>query len=291
MYAILDRLGAERRTGVYFIDYYGHRRDYTFAEIADQSQRYASVLRTLGVEAGQTVALCNANTSKCLFLLTALDRIGAIPLLCGEDLSDEELLARIKAGSARIIITNRRRRRRVEWVQPFLPPDTKYVLVGEEHESWARMDTLAEDALPYAGGPHGPHPISKTVSTIARDVLQAQPDDRVWSTFPFGTDRWLAFVQAPLFAGAATIVHEAPFNARERTDLLHELEATILCQPAQEFEALLDAAEGTALRMQRLRRCVAVEASGELRERWQAATGKPLIPAHPPAAVVGTTPS
>ncbi|MFN2450270.1 MAG: AMP-binding protein [Candidatus Baltobacteraceae bacterium] len=277
MYAILDGLTAERRAGLVFVDSSGHRRDYTFAEAADQSQRYAAVLRAIGVQKGQFVAVCNANTAKCIFLLLALERLGAQPVLCGDDLTGEELLARMQAFAVSTVVTNRRGRRHVEWVQAFLPAGTRYVLVGEEHEKWARMDTLARSAKPYAASSREPAAVGARVRHIAHDLLQARTTDRVWSTFPFGTDRWLTFAGAPLVCGAATIVHEGPFKAHERLDLLHELETTILCQTAHEYAALLDAGVGAdGVRLPRLRRCIASDGFPELTARWQQATGKVL---------------
>lgn len=274
MYAILDALAAQPQTGLFFVDYYGHRRDYTFGEVSEQSQRYAAVLRALGVHEGEPVAMCNANTQKCLFLLLALERLGARPVLCGEALSGEELLARFKRYEVTTIIANRRRSVHIDFAHAHLSPHTRYVLVGADREGWARMDTLATSAKPYAGECLAAP--ADVVKSIASHIFQAAEGDRVWTTIPFASRFWFACAQAPLYAHAATIVHEGPFDPLERLDLLHELSATIVCQPAAEFEALLDHGTPSALRLPRLRRCIALDADPELRERWELQTGRPL---------------
>ena len=275
MYAILDALAAQPQTGLFFVDYHGHRRDYTFGEVSEQSQRYAAVLRALGVHEGERVAMCNANTQKCLFLLLALERLGARAVLCSESLSGEELLERFKQYGVTTIVANRRRSVHVDFAHEQLPPHTRYVLVGADRDGWARMDTLAVSAKPYAGESASAPP-SDVVKAVAGEIFGAAEGDRVWTTLPFASRFWFACAHAPLYSHAATIVHEGPFDPLERLDLLHELSATVLCQPAAEFEALLDRGSPSALRLPRLRRCIALDAGTELRERWELQTGRPL---------------
>ncbi len=286
----IDDLSHETRTGLVYLDYYGHRRDYSFAEVVGQSQRYAAVLRALGVGSGERVALCNANTAKCLFLILALQRLGAAAVLCGEDLDDDALRAQLEHSGASTLVTNRRRRPRIEWVENFLPVQTRYVLLGEEREGWARMDTLARSARPFAGTEPRDGDAAfvfddtavnyaelEQMQTTADSSIGLGRDDCLWSALPFGSRAWIAFALLGLRFGCASIVHEAAFEAHERLELLHELEVTVLCQPASEFEALLALPELRQARLRRVRRFIALNADEALALRWEEATGKPLI--------------
>jgi acyl-coenzyme A synthetase/AMP-(fatty) acid ligase len=287
---VIDKLAGERRTGLIFVDYHGHRRDYAFLEISDRSQRYAAVLRALGVVPGERVALCNANTSRCLFLLLALARLGAVGVLCGENFTFEQTLARIRDSGATTVITNRRRRPTLEALQAALPQQTTYVLLGEEREGWARMDTLSQAARPFRGittqlldmaFAFGNDVLDYGALYEARaeaiDLLSPRESDRVWTTLAFGSPEWLTFTQAPYWRGACAVMHEAGFNPAERLDLLRELEVTILCSPAAEYRALLLAPQLRDAALRRLRRCVAIGGDDALEREWENATGKALL--------------
>lgn len=277
MYAAVDRLAASNRTAIVFIDHYGHRRDYTYTEVADWTARYAFVLRALGVREEDRVALCNANTQRCLFMVLALERLGAKDVVCSEDLNGEALLEQLASPPVSALVTNRRRRPSVEWVQERLPERTLYMLVGEEHDGWARMDTLVHAAKNYRDV-HDPDTAAPAdVAHAAVDVLELRATDRVWSTLPFGSPSWRPLALAPFYAGGCAIVHERSFDVRECADILYEADATVLCGPAAHFEALLEEGRGERLqRLPHLRRCVALGASGELCARWEERTGKAL---------------
>ena len=61
---VLDSLAGTDRVGLVFVDEYGHRRDYYFAEISQLSQRYAGALETIGVTPGERVLMCASNSAK-----------------------------------------------------------------------------------------------------------------------------------------------------------------------------------------------------------------------------------
>ena len=277
MYAAVDRLAASTRTAIVFIDHYGHRRDYSYTEVADWTARYASVLRALGIREGDRVALCNANTQRCLFLMLGLERLGAKDVECPEEPGGDDLLDLLTHPPVAALVTNRRRRPAVEWLQERLPEHTLYMLVGEERDGWARMDTLVLAAKNYRDVYDPDTAAPEDIVRVAMDVLELRASDRVWSTLAFAAASWRAYALAPFYAGACSIVREREFDVRECADILYEADATVLCGPAEHFEALL--AAGLVDRFQRLphlRRCVALEASEDLCARWLSETGKAL---------------
>src|ERR1700684_3967921 len=54
---VLDALAREDRLGLLFVDAAGARREYTFAQVADASKRWAAVLRDAGVNKGDRVVV------------------------------------------------------------------------------------------------------------------------------------------------------------------------------------------------------------------------------------------
>lgn len=271
---VIDALAGERRPGLLFVDSYGHRRDYTFAEVSELSQRYAAAFRELNTAQGQPVLVCTSNTAKTHFIMLALARLGARAVPCSEDAQPSEILRLALQCNASAIVANRKRRASIESLQADLPPEIRYVLIGEECEGWARLDTLAAAAKRNAG-PAAAGDGEKPTAAIA--VLEAASEDRVWCSIPMGSDLWPAYVHAPWWSGAATIVHESAFDARERLDLVRELEVTVLLQPPEEFAAQVDLPDVDRFRLPYLRRCIATaQTDGEIERRWAERFGVPL---------------
>jgi acyl-coenzyme A synthetase/AMP-(fatty) acid ligase len=273
---VIDALAGERRPGLLFVDSFGHRRDYTFAEIADQSRRYAAALQSLPVGDGESVLVCTSNTGKTLFIMLALARLGKRAVACTEELEGQPLLERAKQSNAVVVIANRKRRTAVEELKAQLPAQTRYVLIGEERDGWARLDTFAASAKPYPGNPEL-SPDDDAAAAAAISTLGAQSEDRVWCTMPIGSEPWWTYVRAPWSSGAATIVHEGKFDPRERLDLARELEVTVLLQPPHEFAAQVDLADVDRFRLPYLRRCISTAPlETEIERRWTERFGVPL---------------
>ncbi len=223
-----------------FLDEYGHRRDYTFEEVAAQSRRYAAVLRAFGVQAGDCVYVCLPKTAKCIFAMLALQRLGA-----------EIVVDEAPAAGAKTIVADRNSRARMDAERERFSPDAHYVIIGEECEGWARLDTLAY----VASNAPKPQPSADDEDLqSARDAagkrLGAVPSDVVWCALENDVPSWLEeAVLQPWLAGCTTIAHNAPFDPRERLDLVRELNVTILIQHADEYHAELCPARSQALQI------------------------------------------
>lgn len=285
------QFSAGERTGLIFVDAAGHRRDYAFAEIELQSQRYAAVLRAFGVERGERVALCISNTAKCLFTLLALDRLGAVRIPCAETWSDERTLERLAQTGASTVIANRKRRAAIDALRGDLPCLTRSVLIGEECEGWARLDALASRAQPYAQtqaagdddafvtqGRTYTQTQALDAGSAAFAALELTETDRFWCTLPMGEPGWIEYVVLAAWSGGAcAIVHEGAFRADERLELVRELETSVLLAPAAEYEAQSALAAFASFRAPRLRRCLSLgEAAAAAAQRWNEKTGVPL---------------
>ncbi len=294
---VLDAVADRERVGLIFVDSHGHRRDYTFAEISQWSARYAQALRTLGVTAGERVLLCLSNTAKCQFTALALARLGAVAVPACEAMSRQQLAQLARDASVTTLIANRRRREACERAMESMPAMPRRILIGETREGWERLDTLTGSAAPFAGVTTQSTDAALIVGDVvldcgalyetralAQDVFGAAVADRVWSTFRMGSRWWLAFVQAPWWRGAATIVHEGEYDARERLGLIRELEVTVLCQPPDEYRCAVELPESERFRMPHLRRCVVAGAFEEIERRWRARFGVELVSANPDAS-------
>ena len=289
---VIDRLAAEDRVGLVFVDEHGHRRDYYFAEISQHSQRYAGALRDAGVTAGERVLLCTTNSAKCLFTMLALERLGAVPIPCAEGLTADELMKRARIHGAATVITNRRRRRIAEALSSTKREFSRYFVIGEEHDPWARLDLLAERAIETRGVTTPlvdlaciiddwscDHAALFEAQTTAPALLGALATDVVWCTLPIGSVEWFANVYiGPWSCGAATVAHDGMFDPRERLDLVRELDVTILMQSPADFIAQTQVPQIERLRAPRLRRCLSVgePLDRQIAERWTQSTRLPV---------------
>lgn len=269
---VIDRLASGNRTGLIFVDDYGHRRDYSFAEVSRFSQRYAAVLRAFGVMRGDRVYVALSTTGKCAFTLLALERLGAKALL---DLE--------QAGGATTVIANRKFRPKIDEARERFSPDAAYVLIGEECEGWARLDTVAQIASPVGGvEEHVDEPEAlEAAQTQARERLGAFETDVVWCATQITDPHWFeeAIVQ-PWLLGATAVAHNHSFDPQERLDLIRELDVTILLQQAQEYHAQLALPDPKRFKMPRLRRCIVLDDGSDalLEQQWAQRFGVQLSP-------------
>ncbi len=288
---VIDRLASEERTGLIFIDEVGHRRDYSFAEISEQSQRYAAVLDAFGVARGERVALRASNTAKCLFTLLALDRLGTVRIPCMEAWNEEQIVQVLSDTGAETIVSNRKYRAQIDALRNRLPELRKFISVGEDAEGWTRLDVLTARTQPFAGittQDSDPAFVAGSISypesalfeagRDARERLQLAETDRFWCTLAMGSAAWMVnALIAAWSCGAAMVIQEGAFDALERLELLRELDVTVLLQPPEEYEAQA-ALEGIRLRLPRLRRCFSAGEAVDphAAQRWQQTLGVPI---------------
>ena len=75
---VVDKLANDDRRGLLFVDAAGMHHDYTFAQIADSTRRWAAVLRDAGLRKGDRVVVVLPKTPDWLFCMVAALRIGAV---------------------------------------------------------------------------------------------------------------------------------------------------------------------------------------------------------------------
>lgn len=269
---LVDRLAAQERVGLIFVDEYGHRRDYTFAEVAKHALRYAAVLRAFGVHEGERAYISLSTTAKCVFTLLALARIGALAILDEPD-----------AAGATTIVANRKYRPAIDSERDRYSPEARYLLIGEECDGWARLDTLAQvvSGAPQRQELPEERPELLQSRSQAQAHLEAVPTDTVWCALQIEDPFWFEqAVVAPWLCGAAAVVHGGAFDARERLDLVRELDVTVLRQRAEEYHAELALPEPKRFKMPRLRRCMLLGPDGDetLQSQWSERFGIALLP-------------
>ncbi|MGH7728445.1 MAG: acyl-CoA synthetase [Vulcanimicrobiaceae bacterium] len=296
---VIDRLAREDRRGLLFVDSAGARRDFSFSELAEASQRWAGALRAQGIGKGDRVLVVLPKRPEWLFAMLALLRLGAVAIPGAEQLRSKDLLFRATHAGASAAIADARVADEFEPLRNQAPQLRAYLIVGGEREGWTALDRLAREAprelgpatLPddlafivYTSGttkePKGA--VHRVAYTYAKRMqagawYDCRPDDLAWCTAGTGWAKSLWNVLlGPWSCGSAIVLHEAPFVPEERLDLVRDLGVTLLCQAPTEYrlEAKLPDL-GTRWQFPKLRHCISAgePLNPEVFERWKAAFG------------------
>ncbi len=296
---VIDALAPSGRRGLVFVDASGGRRDFTFDEIADASQRWAAALRDCGIGHGDHVVVILPKSPQWLLVMIALLRLGAVAIPGAEQLRTKDVLFRAVHGDATSVISHIENAAEVDAIRADAPRVRRYLLVGGERDGWTALEPPAAQAEPFAGNvtsvddlayiiytsgttkdPKGV--VHRVAYTFAKRMqagtwFDCTAADLAWCTSSTGWAKSLWNVLlGPWSCGAAIVVHEGAFNPESRLDLIRDLGVTLLCQAPTEYrlEAKLPDL-GTRWTLPSLRHCVSAgePLNPEVIERWRDAFG------------------
>src|ERR1700676_43527 len=255
---VVDRLAAEDRLGLLFVDAAGKRREYSFAQVAAASQKWAAVLRDAGVRKGDRVVVVIPKIPDWLFCMTALLRIGAVAIPSAEQLRAKDLLYRVQHGGAIAVVGHVSNAAEIEAIRPDAPAVRAWLVVGGDRAGWTAADPLVRDAQPWDGAPTAADDMAYIVYTSGttkdpKGVVHAvawtfanrsqaatwfdvKSNDLVWCTAGTGWAKSLWNVLlGPWSCGAAIVLDEGPFVPERRLDMIRDLGVTVLCQAPTEY--------------------------------------------------------
>jgi acyl-coenzyme A synthetase/AMP-(fatty) acid ligase len=300
---VLDELGTSDRRGLLYVDAGGWQHEYSFAEIAGESQRWAGALREQGIGHGDHVIVVLPKTPQWLFAMTALLRLGAVAIPGAEQLRAKDLLFRAVHGDATAIIAPAANAQEVDAIRADAPQLARYLLVGGERAGWTAIEPLVARAEPFAGHPTRAtddayivytsgttkdpkgvvHHVAYTHAKRSQAAIwfDCTPADLVWSTAGTGWAKSLWNVLlGPWSCGSCIVLHEGNFVAEERMNLIRDLGVTVLCQAPTEYrlEAKLPDL-GERWKLPQLRHCVSAgePLNPEVLVRWREAFGLTIL--------------
>jgi acetyl-CoA synthetase len=240
--------GRGGKTAIRWIGKAGERREFSYAELAAATNRFANALGALGAQPGERVFVLMGRLPELyVAVLGALKaRCVATPLFSA--FGPEPIATRAEMGDARVLVTTPELyRRKVLGLRARLPGLKHVILVGAgtaETADVQRWDQLVEAASQaYTIGPTDPesmallhftsgttgrpkgaihvhHAVLAHLAT-GRYALDLHDDDVFWCTADPGWVTGTSYgIIAPLACGVTNVVVEAEFDAQAWYDVL-----------------------------------------------------------------------
>ncbi len=254
---VIEALATERpeQRAISFIDASGVVHRLSFADLAIASAHWANLLRDVGVERGDRILVVLGKTPDWHGVLLGALRLGAVPVPCSEMLRAKDLQFRARHSGARLVLADRSCERETEAMLVGEPQPPLVIYLDDAkfhlHDYPPRApfaDTASDDPaviLYTSGTTRDPKGVVHTHGyTFAKRMqaeywLDARPGDLVWCTAGTGWAKAIwNILLGPLSCGAEIVLHEGPFDARERFELIDRLRVTVLCQAPTEYRLM-----------------------------------------------------
>jgi acetyl-CoA synthetase len=233
----------------------GRIADLTFGGLKERSNRFANLLRKLGIDKGERVFCLEGRISSLypVFFGTLKNLSVFCPLFSA--FGPEPIFQRLERGNARVLVTTERQYRKK--IAPLLErlPELTYVLLNDLeydlNERVLSLPRLMEDVsatftipptdpedmaiLHFTSGTTGMpkgavhvHDAVKTHLVTGRYVLDLHPDDVFWCTADPGWVTGTSYgIIAPMVHGITSIVDEADFDAERWYRILQDQRVTV----------------------------------------------------------------
>ncbi|HEX9080615.1 MAG TPA: AMP-binding protein [Desulfuromonadaceae bacterium] len=230
------------------------RRDYTFGEMERLSNRFANVLRALGIEAGGVVFTFLPKTPEQFTAFLGSLKAECITGTLFSNFGDDALLDRLGGSEARLVVTRRSLYRKIERIRARLPHLRTVILTDAAEDispdvlSWERLMGAASDrfdtpvtapdtpsVLHYTSGSTGKpkgvlhrHGSVRYQERTAREVLGLGPADIFWCTADQGWVTGTSYgIIAPWSLGVTQLHFGGGYDARHWFDLLRDEGVTV----------------------------------------------------------------
>ncbi len=255
-----DRWAADGAIALEWFGATGARRTITFAQLRDDSARFANHLRSRGIGAGDVVAGLLPRIPELLTVVLGTWRAGAAyqPLFTAFGPAAVESRVTAPGGSqAALVVTDATNLPKLQDV-PGCPPT---LVVGDAlAQALAAQSTdfapvLRTGADPFVvlftsgttGKPKGvryPLALLLPVASYMRDAVDLQPQDAYWNLADPGWAYGMLYaVVGPLLQGHATTFHEGGFTVESTLRILQDLRITNLAAAPTAYRMLMAAGD------------------------------------------------
>jgi acetyl-CoA synthetase/medium-chain acyl-CoA synthetase len=278
----------------------GAERRLTYADVAAQANRFAHLLRFLGVRPGDPVVVMLPKVPEWQIALVGALEAGCLVIPSSTILRPKDIEYRVSHSGAVALVTTTDSAPAVDEVAAKLPTLKHRLLLGGARDGWlgleaalaaqpadagARKATRASDPalVYYTSGTTGPpkavlhaHAYTYTQRYTAELWLDLRGDDRLWTTSDTG---WAKAAYSVLFGpwsvGAEVFMYGGRFEPRRELELLEEAAPSVFCAPPTEYRLLVREEKLARLAVPHLRECVSAgePLNPEVIRAWHEHTG------------------
>jgi acetyl-CoA synthetase len=249
--------GLAQKTAIRWISREDEVRDFSYEDLRNQSNRFANVLRALGVEKGERVYSLAGRIPELYVAALGTLKNGSVFCPLFSAFGPEPVRARLSIGQAKVLVTTEALyKRKVEQIRGELP-DLEFVLLIGDQASGADVpgtrdlgQLLADAGDEFEIPPTDPedlallHFTSGTTGTpkgamhvhdavvvhhiTGQFALDLHPDDVFWCTADPGWVTGTSYgIIAPLTNGVTSIVDEGDFEPERWYRILQDQQVTV----------------------------------------------------------------
>ena len=234
----------------------GRRATWTFAQLKEASSRFANLLASGGIKAGDTVAGLLPRTPELLITILGTWRIGAIYQPLFTAFGPKAVEHRIRESGARMVVTDTANSEKLDAIEAA----PRRLVVGDNSDDfWTQVNRQPSDFEPvlqsgeapflamFTSGTTGPAkqlhvPLKAIVAfvTYMRDAVDLRPDDKFWNIADPGWAYGLYYaVTGPLAMGHSTLFYEGGFTVESTCRVVNEYGITNMAGSPTAFRLLL----------------------------------------------------
>ncbi|MFK5925006.1 MAG: acetate--CoA ligase [Desulfuromusa sp.] len=233
----------------------GQIKDFSYAELKAQSNRFANILRSLEVGKGERVFSLSGRIPELYFAIFGTLKNTSVFCPLFSAFGPEPIAQRLERGDARVLVTTERLyRKKIAALRPSLPK-LQYILLADsdqdQDETVLSLPRLLGAASPEfiipptdpedmallhftsgtTGKPKGAVHVHNAVLThylTGKYVLDLHPEDIFWCTADCGWVTGTSYgIIAPLVHGVTNLVYEADFEAERWCRTLAEQQINV----------------------------------------------------------------
>jgi acetyl-CoA synthetase len=233
----------------------GQRRKFTFAQMKEQSAKFANVLKSLGIAKGDRVFTLSTRLPELYIAAIGILKNQSVMCPLFSQFGPEPILQRLQRGDAKALLTTKTLFKKK--VLPLLKelPDLKTVILidadideNEQVRSWSRLMDEADDMFEIAhtnpedmsllhftsgttGMPKGVVHVHKAIYNhyiSGKYVLDLHKDDIYWCTADPGWVTGTSYgIITPWLHGVTNVVDEGEFDAKRWYSILQNEKVSV----------------------------------------------------------------
>lgn len=222
----------------------GEKKKFTFVELSSLSNQFGNLLKTLGIDRGDRVFFFLPRVPELYFGFLGTLKIGSIAGTLFSAFGPEALYDRLSNSQAKILVTNKTLKQRVEKIRRRMPALERIILVEELEKllkkekstlKVAQTEPIEPAFMLYTSGTTGKpkgvihsHQAILVEHLTAKWVLDLRDEDIYWCTADPGWVTGIAYeILGSWSNGASSLVYEGRFSPEKWYQLIQDYKVNV----------------------------------------------------------------